>query len=186
MDNKKQKTVYFLLSYTGTWLSQLIKYATKIEYPHVSISLDRDFNELYSFGRQNPLNPFSAGFVKEDIENGVYAYFPNTICSIYALDITYEEYDKLVLSLCEFKKESSKYKYNFIGLFGVIINKPLNRENCYFCSQFVSQLLNNSGIELFDKPSELITSVDFIRSEKLIHMYTGKLNNPISSLSFEL
>lgn len=34
---------------------------------HVSIALDRELTEVYSFGRKQPDNPFIGGFVKEDI-----------------------------------------------------------------------------------------------------------------------
>ena len=42
--------IYIMVSYTGTILSNLIRFYTKKEYTHVSISLDVELNELYSFG----------------------------------------------------------------------------------------------------------------------------------------
>ena len=165
-----------MISYTGTLFSTLLKSLSGIEYPHVSLSLNSKFNELYSFGRKKPLNPFIAGFVIEDIENGVYSYFPNTVCSVFSLEVTEEEYQKIIENLEIFNKNKNRYKYSFLGLIGVYFNKPLYIKDHYFCSQFVSFILKESGIELFEKPCELITSVDFINCKSLNIVYSGKLN----------
>ena len=53
----KKKKIYILLSFTGTILSRIIRMYTKDKYCHASLSLDKEFNELYSFGRLNPYNP---------------------------------------------------------------------------------------------------------------------------------
>ena len=52
------KQIYIVLTHTGTALSTIIKYYTKDEFSHVSISLDEELEEMYSFGRLNPYNPF--------------------------------------------------------------------------------------------------------------------------------
>ena len=63
------KKIYIIVSYTGTILSQIIKIKTKDKYAHVSIALDRELEELYSFGRVNPYIPILGGFVHEGIEH---------------------------------------------------------------------------------------------------------------------
>ena len=52
------KKIYIVLTHSGTALSKIIKGFTKDEFSHVSISLDKELNEMYSFGRLNPYNPF--------------------------------------------------------------------------------------------------------------------------------
>ena len=52
------KKIYIILTFTGTALSRIIKMATKVEFAHVSIALDEELNEMYSFGRINPYIPF--------------------------------------------------------------------------------------------------------------------------------
>ena len=88
------KEIYIVLTHTGTVLSNIVKFYTKKDYTHVSISLDSELKELYSFGRLNPNNPFKGGFVREDLENGTFARFKNTIGSIYVLKVTDEQYKK--------------------------------------------------------------------------------------------
>ena len=40
------KKIYIILTFTGTALSRLIKYYTKDEFAHVSISLDSELKEM--------------------------------------------------------------------------------------------------------------------------------------------
>ena len=66
------KKIYLVLTHTGTILSRIIRIYTKDEFTHVSISLDDELNEMYSFGRLNPYNPFLGGFVHENINYGTF------------------------------------------------------------------------------------------------------------------
>ncbi len=172
MDRK----IYILLTYSGTVLSKIIKMFTREPYSHVSVSLDVDLDELYSFGRKVPTNPLFAGFVKEDVINGVYAQFPKTKCALYEVKISEDNYEKLLLELEKFKSCKDKYKYNLAGLLGYLLNKPIDREYRYFCSQFVSEILNNSGVRLIDKPAPLTSPGDFRRCGDLELIYEGELN----------
>ncbi len=172
---EKNHTIYILLTHSGSLLSKCINVYTKEPYTHVSIALDMNLNELYSFGRIYPSNPIIAGFVKEDIMNGTYARFPNTKCAIYSLKINDFQYNRLKKELYRFKANGYKYGYNFIGLFGVILNIPIERRYNYFCSQFVATLLNSSKIYLFNKPPALVSPRDFRKSKKLNLIYEGRL-----------
>lgn len=181
-----QKTIYILLTYTGSLLSKVIKKYIKCDYTHVSLSLDIDLTELCSFGRLRPTNPFFAGFVKEDIKNGTYAYFTNTKCCLYSIDVDIEQHNRLKEWIHRFRLEKDKYSYNLIGFLGVIINRPIYRRYSYFCSQFVAYILEQSGIKLFDKHPALVTPYDFQTNPRLNKIYEGRLMeyNPIS-ISFE-
>ena len=67
--------IYVVLTYTGTVLSRFVKLFTKGEYSHVSISLDENLEEMYSFGRINPYIPFWGGFVQESPHYGTFKRF---------------------------------------------------------------------------------------------------------------
>lgn len=133
--------------------------------------------ELYSFGRLRPRNPLFAGFVKEDVINGTYARFPETRCALYSLDISNLQYKRLMKELDRFKRDGEKYGYNLIGLLGVMVNYPIERKYNYFCSQFVSSLLESSGIKLIDKQTGLTSPRDFRECTDLHLVYEGKLQN---------
>ena len=63
--------VYLLFTNTGTMFTKLIQLYTKYPLNHVSISFDEQLEELYSFGRKKPYNPFIGGFVKEQVSEGL-------------------------------------------------------------------------------------------------------------------
>ena len=85
------KKIYIVLTHTGTLLSKLIKKYTKYDFSHVSIALDIELKEMYSFGRLRPSNPFFAGFVHEYIDKGTFKRFYNTTAKIYSLEVTEEQ-----------------------------------------------------------------------------------------------
>lgn len=176
MENKGD-TIYIMLSFTGTILSRIVKVVTLREYSHVSVALDLEFNSLYSFGRINPRNPFSGGFVKEEIESGTYALFKNTVCQVYSLNVTPEQFSDLKVFIDEFVANKDDYKFNVIGLFGPMINKPINKENKYFCSQFVGKGLVESKIHDFGKDVGLIKPIEFAKIPDLKLLYEGKLQD---------
>jgi hypothetical protein len=172
--NKKHKII-ILLTNTGTILSRIIKIYTREPYSHVSIGFDVELNKLYSFGRIYPRNPLIGGFIIENVNNGLYSIFTDTICAVYTLEVTEAQYIRMRQVVNEFDKEKTKYKYNFLGLLGIATSIPIERENAYFCSQFAATVLEKSGIEIFNKQPELITPYDFRISKHLKLIYTGKL-----------
>lgn len=171
----KKRKIYILLSHSGSILSKCINIYTKEPYTHVSIALDEGLSQLYSFGRLRPNNPLHAGFVREDIINGTYKRFPGTMCALYSLEIDKIQYKKLKKEIKIFYANGNKYNYNLIGLVGFMVNYPIERSHSYFCSQFVSSLLNNSGIMLIDKPTALTSPRDFRECSDLSLVYEGNL-----------
>jgi len=169
------KSVYIMLSDTGTMFTTLIKKYTKAPYNHASLSFDPELKEMYSFGRKNPLNPIHGGFVKEDILTGTYSRFKDTTCVIYRLKVTNREVEKMKRILDVFIKNDDKFLYNLLGVIGVSLKEPVEFSNSYFCSQFVAEILHRSGIKLWDKLSVMITPDDFRNNERLELIYEGKL-----------
>ena len=172
-----ERQIYILLSHTGSILSKLINIYTRKSFTHVSIGLDQDLDELYSFGRVRPYNPVIGGFVQEDILNGTYKRFPKTKCAIYSLNVNEDQYGRLEEEIQRFKKDQKKYGYNLIGLFGVLFHYPVYRQYNYFCSQFVSEVLSNSGINIIEKSPGLTSPTDFIGCEGLEVVYEGPIKN---------
>ena len=72
------KKIYIALMHTGTLLSNIIKCYTKDEFSHISIALDSELKEMYSFGRLHAYNPFWGSFVHEELNKGTYKRFKNT------------------------------------------------------------------------------------------------------------
>ncbi|MEG0074154.1 MAG: hypothetical protein RR922_06115 [Clostridia bacterium] len=152
------KSVYVVFSHSGTIPSKVIKWFTGDMYSHVSISIDPTLRNLYSFARKRIYNPLNAGFVKENFTTGIFGRnFECVKCKVYEIKVTEEKYNNLCNIINEFKQNEDKFKYNLIGLMSPMTNIPIERNNHYFCSQFVSEALIKSEILNINKRAVLLT-----------------------------
>jgi hypothetical protein len=172
----EDQSVFILLTNTGTLFTKVIQGYTRAPYNHASISFNRELSELYSFGRKNPNNPLNGGFVKEDLKTGTFSKYPNTTCVIYELQVSERDIAKMKRVLQAFIRKDKKYFYNILGVLGIALKEPIEFSNSYFCSQFVAEILQRSGVRLWDKLPALVTPDDFRQSERLQLIYEGKLN----------
>ena len=165
------KKIYIVLTYTGTILANIVKFYTREKYSHVSIGLDPELKELYSFGRLNPYNPFIGGFVHEGVNIGTFKRFKNTIGAVYSLDVTDEQYRKIIETIEKVKINKGKYKFNTAGLFLVSVNKKYKRKDSFYCAEFIKYLLETS----FNKKilPEIIKPMDFLEIENMELVYEG-------------
>lgn len=168
------KKIYIILTYTGTILSRIVKIYTRKEYSHVSIALDSDLNQMYSFGRLNPYNPFIGGFVHESLNKGTFKRFKNTKTKIYSMEIEEDKYEKLEEIIDCIQQRKKLYKFNVIGLIGVALNVKIKREKYFYCAEFVKYVLEQS--EVVELP-EIIKPDDFNKLKGLNEVYIGKLQD---------
>lgn len=175
MGSTKDQEIYIVLTYTGTFLSRFIKIYTGDEFSHVSLSLDKNLNEMYSFGRLNPYNPFIGGFIHEKIDDGTFKRFPKTKAAIYALRVTPHQYNKIKQIIKVMKKERSNYKFNIIGLFAIGLNIKYQKANAFYCAEFVKYLIDEANINI--NLPVLVKPNDFKKIEKLKLKYQGTLKN---------
>ncbi|MFC3039908.1 hypothetical protein ACFOGI_06550 [Virgibacillus xinjiangensis] len=169
-----EKMIYFLFTDTGTWLNRLINYYTKTTLNHVSIAVDPGLKEVYSFGRKQPDNPFRAGFVREDVGNHL---LKQADCALYAYPMTESEYERIMEELSIFITNEDSYKYNFLGLFGVVLRVEWKRPHAFFCSQFVATLLNGLERVCLEKPACFTTPADIRKLQGMKLIYHGKLDD---------
>jgi len=170
-----EKKIYLLLTDTRTLLNRLIKSYTKKPYNHASIAFDAELNEVYSFGRKTVNNPFVGGFVREEVDSHL---FSQADCAIYSLTITIAEYQKMVQYIEQIASQKNNYRYNFIGLFGVILNKPIKRKNALFCSQFVASVLSVSKtVNIEEKDLSLVKPSDLTNLANFQLVFEGKLED---------
>lgn len=135
------KTIYIVLTDTGTLLSKAIGMYTRKDLNHASIAFDEQLTEIYSFGRKQQYNPFIGGFVRENVAEGI---FQEADCAVYRCKVSTEAYIRIRQKIVQFELNQNDYKYNFIGLFGVALNREIRRERAFFCSQFVATVMQES------------------------------------------
>lgn len=165
------KKIYIILTHTGTTLSKIIKKYTKDEFSHVSIALDANLQEMYSFGRLNPYNPFWAGFVHESIHKGTFKRFYNTKTKVYSLEITEEQYQVIKNIIKQIKK--GNYKFNILGLIAVGFHKRIRLRNSFYCAEFVKYVMEKAKVET--ELPELVKPEDFKYIKGLKEIYNGLL-----------
>lgn len=170
------KKIYIMVSYTGTILSNLIRLYTNKEYTHVSISLDIELMELYSFGRLNPYNAFIGGFVKEGKDIGTFKRFKNTKVAIYSLDVADENYRNVKQMIDTIKRNKEEYKFNLLGLFLVAFHKRIYRRKAFYCAEFVKYILEKSKSIDRNLP-EIVKPEDFEKINGIRLEYKGLLRN---------
>lgn len=170
----KKTTIYFIFSDTGTNLSRIINYCTKQSLNHVSIGFDRDLTEVYSFGRTQPRNPFSGGFVCEDIRS---EFLKNANAAIYSFELTEAECKEILRHIKEIETEKDHYRYNFMGLIGILLRIEIKRKRAFFCSEFVATVVSDADSIKLSKPTYFTTPSD-IREEIEMHLiYQGRLGD---------
>lgn len=167
--------IYVIFTFSGTIPSRIIRKITKQKYSHVSISMDHDLHTMYSFARKYIYNPFNSGFVIESIDKGLLGKLPNVSGKIYELEVGEEEYRKIIQILNKFQKKQHRLKYNFFGLLSPILGIPIRPKNAYFCSQFVSKVLVDSGTLSLDKEPIYVTPGELEHSLNANVLYEGNL-----------
>lgn len=150
------KTIYILLTRSGTLLSKLVYAATGSSYTHASMAFDPELSCLYSSTRKNGYTMFPAGPSKEYLNKGVFRLRDNAPCALYALEVSDEAYSHALCCAEEFMHHSEEYSFNILGLILCGLHIRWQRRRHYFCSQFVSEVLEQSGALALPKDLSLI------------------------------
>lgn len=69
------------------------------------------------------------------------------------------------------------FRYNFLGLIFLLLDKPFERKRHYFCSQFVTMLLEKSDIWHSSKAIGLTRPMDLMIIENKELIFKGFVNN---------
>lgn len=172
---KDKKKIYIVLTYSGTVLSKIIRAYTGEDYSHVSIALDKDLEEMYSFGRLNPYNPLHAGFVHEELLSGTFNRFKRTTTEILSIAVSDSQYEEIKQILEDFKANAETYHFNIIGLFAVGFNLKYTRKNYYYCAEFVKYVIERAKLNL--ELPEIVKPMDFYKLDKMNLEYKGILRD---------
>lgn len=167
------KHIYIILTYSGTFLSRVIRVYTRHEFSHVSIALDENLDRMYSFGRLNPYNPFRGGFVHEGINIGTFKRFYKTESAVYSTLVTDEQYKKIEEIIRKFENCKIRYKFNIAGLFAAGFNIKISNEHAFYCAEFIKYIYEKADIK--NNLPEIVKPEDFEKLENISLEYKGKL-----------
>lgn len=167
--------IYLLLSQSGTLPSRLLKMYTHAEFNHISISLNSDLNEMYSFGRKYRLFPFPGGFISEAKERGIYAQYPKAKVVVLELEIDDDKLVYLRKRLQEMYAQKRRYHYNFRGVFFASLGLVYQRERNFYCSEFVRDILVECEVAKADDFPRIVMPVHFMHMPGIREVYRGQL-----------
>ena len=172
----KTRKLYIVLSRTGTNLSKIIRLVTKARYNHVSLSLDPELNEMYSFGRRYPRNPLWGGFVQESKDCGFFKRFNETEVKVLSIDIDERTYQDIRSEFNYMRDHKFLYHYNYVGLVLAAFNIQFKPQYTYYCSEFAKEVLLQHHIEGAQKLEKVPQPIHFETIPNTLEIYTGKLN----------
>jgi|SRR5690625_1649692 len=170
----EKTTIYFIFTDTGTNLSRMINYCTGQSLNHVSLGFDDELTEVYSFGRIEPKNPFSGGFVRENIHS---KFLRDSQSEIYSFELEKSEREKILGHIKMIEADKGSYRYNFIGLIGVLLQIEIRRKRAFFCSEFVATVVSDVDSIKLQKPNCFITPADIRNQIDMKLVYRGRLGN---------
>ena len=169
------RNLYIVLSRTSSILSRIITRATGDRFSHVSLSLDDNINEMYSFGRIYAYTPLIGGFVRESLKFGTMKRFRTAEVVILRVPITNEKWEEIENFIETMYRERKKYHYSFRGAYKAWHGIPFHRENYFYCSEFVRFLLEKFSLIDKDEYGDVVRPYDFLKLRRGEKVYQGRL-----------
>ena len=154
------KTIYILLTRSGTLLSKLVYSVTGANYTHASLAFDEDLSCLYSSTRKNGYTMFPAGPSREYLDR----------------EVSEEAYIRARRRANHMMAHGKLYRFNVLGLVLCAMHIRWRRRRHYFCSQFVGEVLEKSGALELPKHSTLMHPNDYTTLQDLHCVYEGRLS----------
>lgn len=173
--------IYIVLSHSSSVISKAIYLYTRDEYTHASISIDRNLEALYGFGRKWPRFPFIGCLRRELMDQGFYSLCKTVPGLILKFDVTEEQYRRIKRLLSFYVKNKDLFKYNFLGFIGYMFKTEIRSKKRFTCSEFVAHLLQSAQVVKFDKPLNLIRPQIFTELGGQI-VYKGDLKSFFKNL----
>ena len=140
-----EDAIYIVFSATPSRMGRLIRFATRHEYNHVSLSFDRDIHRMYSFARYYHSIPLYGGLIEESILRYGPA-FGSARVKICRLPLDEPQFAHLRQELEEMWQDREAYIYNTFAA----VASPLHRNpaipKSYTCITFVDDILTRSHV----------------------------------------
>lgn len=159
------RKIYILMTQYPGLDAKLLRLRSGYPYTHASVGFEEDMDTFYTF--------VSKGFLVESIRRYEKPNRPSFPCALYEIDVSQEVYDRLKKNVLKYKENKANLKYSTMGLVMCFIKVPYRRKNRYFCSQFVSEVLQESGVLQLNKKSGLYFPKDIAKHSELKLIFEG-------------
>lgn len=159
--------IYILLTRSPYFLSRLLRVINCWTYSHASIGVDGLDGEFYSF--------VTKGFRIELPYKYQLIRGKDVHCSLYKINVSHDDYNKIISVLEHFKEKKNWYKYNYTGIVGCTLGIATSEDDRYFCSEFVAHILKTSGVLTFNKNNSIVAPDDFMTLKNIVFEFKGTL-----------
>lgn len=141
--------IFIVLTRTDGPFAKATKFATGQYWSHATIAFNPELNPYYTFGCRS-LKPLKFGLMT----NGEDAYYDTDEAEfvVYVMYVNKKQYIKAQRKLEWFIDHKEELDYNWIGIPRLLLKKPHEYQNRWFCSQFVMKLIGET-MELSKDPS---------------------------------
>lgn len=168
--------VYILLTFTNTPVARMVRKYTGNPYSHASIAFDAELKEMYSFGRKSKWE--WPTFITEDIMEGIYKDAQSIATyGAYVTYVTRDQLQRMRERLKRFEDNAKKMKYSFVGLVNFAFGKETHRENEYFCSQFVAEILQAGRPDVIQNHPSTYSPYSFSQLKHVYYVTHGMLKD---------
>lgn len=167
--------IYILLTRSHTVLSRTIALFTGDCYTHASLAFDAELNSLCSFARRSAAFPLPAGLVQESLYGGYFSRHADTPCALYSLPASWPVYLRARQKVEKMLENPKEYSYSIKGLAMCRLGIEEERAGHYFCSQFVGEVLEDSGACTLPKPPSLMRPQDYASLPEARCLYKGSI-----------
>lgn len=169
-DNRDEKTmaykkIYILMTQYPGLDAKILRLRSGYPYTHASVGFEEDPDTFYTF--------VSKGFLVESIRRYEKPDRPSFQCALYEIEVSEDVYDELKKNVLKYKENRTNLKYSTMGLVMCFIKVPYRRRNHYFCSQFVAEVLQESGVLQLKKKSCLYFPKDIASHSQLKLIFEG-------------
>lgn len=137
--------LYMVFSATPYRMGRAIRMLTGETYNHVSVALDEDLTQMYSFARRYYRTPFYGGFVRETKSRYHLGRKSAQIC-LCKVPVHPEQYEAITQTLLEMHQKEDQYLYNHLSVWTALFHRPVKVKNAYTCVEFCNEILNLAGM----------------------------------------
>lgn len=166
------KHIYVVFSSTPYKIGKMIRAVTREKYNHVSIALDENLTQMYSFARRYQCTPLYGGFVQESSAR----YFRKGIrasVKIYKLTVTEENYNTVVQRLESMWQAKEHYLYNHLSVLTTVFHKSIRLRDAYTCVEFCVEILHELGVDV--QPGKYYGIKDLMQILEPYAFYAGSI-----------
>ena len=129
------KTISIVLTNYPSHLSSFMETVYGYEYTHASICLDAMNEKMYSFNYKGFCMETVSKYKRHGVEKSI----------SFQLQVTDAAFERLQNKIEQFVENREDFCYSSIGVVFCFVHIPFKRKKHYFCSQFVAEILAESG-----------------------------------------